>query len=70
MLDLFIRFIVVLCELYIVFVVLGFFLGLFNVGWRSSPWYPFGPNLPGNIGGLIVAIAVVIVFGHHGNGFG
>jgi hypothetical protein len=63
MLALLIRFIVVLCELYIIAWVLSFVLGLFNAGWRS-PFYPAGPYLPGSLGSLIVAIAIVVVFGH------
>ena len=62
MLDLLIRFIVVLCELYIVVWILGFFLGMVNAQWRS-PFYPAGAGLPGSLGSLIVAIAVVVVFG-------
>jgi hypothetical protein len=62
MLDLLIRFIVILCELYIIVWVIGFFLGLFNAAWRS-PMYPVGPGLPGSVFSLIVAIAVVVAFG-------
>jgi hypothetical protein len=59
-----IEFIVVLCEIYLVVWVIAFFLGLFNAAWRS-PIYPLGPTLPGSIGSFIVALAVVIVFGHY-----
>jgi len=57
------EFVVVLCELYIVVWVIAFFLGLVNVAWRWQV-FPTGANLPGSIGSLIVAIAVVVVFGH------
>jgi hypothetical protein len=63
-----IHFIVVLCELYILFWVLAFFLGMVNQSYRWG-MYPTGANLPGSVGSLIVAIAVVIVFGHGSFGF-
>jgi hypothetical protein len=68
MLSTLVYFIVVLCELYIIVWVLGFFLGLVNAAWRA-PFYPVGPSALGSVGSLIVAIAVVVVFGHHNLGF-
>lgn len=64
MLNLLIEFVVVLCEIYLVVWVIAFILGMFNATWRT-PFYPAGPTLPGSVGSLIIAIAVVIVFGHH-----
>jgi len=62
-----VHFVVVCCELYIVFFVLAALFGLLNLGgFRTSPYYPLGANLVYNVGGLIVAIAIVAVFGHGG----
>jgi hypothetical protein len=61
-----IQFAVVICEIYCVVCVIGFFLGLVNAGWRQPFFYG---NLGGSIGSFIFALAVVIVFGHHNLGF-
>ena len=64
--SLLIQLVVVICEIYIVLWILGFVLSLLNVGYRTAAWSPMGPNLTGSIGGLVVAIAIVIVLGHGG----
>jgi len=70
MLHLLFQLIVVFAELFLVVYVICFLLAAFNAPWRAWPLYPFGPNLPGSLGSLILALTIVIVGRMYGYGFG
>jgi hypothetical protein len=67
MVHLLLELIVVLAELYVAVWVISFLLGAFNSAWRW-PMYPVGPGLPGSVGSLILAIAIVLVGRQYGFG--